>query len=190
MLAVVDQLYCRLIFGGAEYLHLGALPGMAARTVTLVGPSKTESMSGYRVGAAVGPAPVIAAMERVVSLASLRTAGYAQQALRHWLDGDAAWLADRVAAHQDLRDDLVRRLAAIPGVRVSAPAGSSYVFPDVSGAAGPDDHAVAVALKAGGVLVSPGYQFGPAGRGRFRINFSQDAARLARACDRIEAVLR
>ena len=191
MLAVADQLYCRLIFG-VEYVHLSAEPGMAERTVTLAGPSKTESMSGYRVGAAVGPAPVIDAMERVLSLAALRTAGYGQQALRHWMDGDAAWLAERTAAHQALRDKLVARLTDIPGVTAAPPAGSSYVFPDVSRApgGGPDDHAVAVALKAAGVLVSPGYQFGPAGRGRFRINFSQDAARLAQACDRIQAVLR
>jgi aspartate/methionine/tyrosine aminotransferase len=192
MLAVVDQLYCRLIFDGAEYVHLSARPGMAERTVTLAGPSKTESMSGYRVGAAVGPAPVIDAMERVLSLAALRTAGYGQQALRHWMAGDRPWLADRTAAHQGLRDQLVARLTAIPGVTVAPPAGSSYVFPDVCAApgGGPDDHAVAVALKAVGVLVSPGYQFGPAGRGRFRINFSQDAARLSQACDRIESVLR
>jgi aspartate/methionine/tyrosine aminotransferase len=192
MLAVVDQLYCRLIFDGTDFVHLSAQPGMAARTVTLAGPSKTESMSGYRVGAAVGPAPVIDAMERVLSLAALRTAGYGQQVLRHWMDDDAAWLAERTAAHQALRDELVGRLAAIPGVTVAPPAGSSYVFPDVSGTAGggPDDHAVAVALKAAGVLVSPGYQFGAAGRGRFRINFSQDAGRLALACDRIESVLR
>ena len=192
MLAVVDQLYCRLIFDGAGYVHLSAQPGMAERTVTLAGPSKTESMSGYRVGAAVGPAPVIDAMERVLSLAALRTAGYGQQALRHWMDGDHAWLAGRTAAHQAIRDELVARLTAIPGVTIAPPAGSSYVFPDSSAApgGGPDDHAVAVALKAAGVLVSPGYQFGPAGRGRFRINFSQDAGRLALACDRIESVLR
>ncbi len=189
MLAVVDQLYCRLIFAGAEYLHLSALPGMAERTVTLLGPSKTESMSGFRVGVAVGPAPVVAAMERVVSMASLRTAGYAQQSLRHWMAGDEIWLAERIAAHASIRDNLVARLAAIPGVTVRTPAASSYVFPDASGASGPDDHALAVALKAHGVLVSPGYQFGATGRGRFRINFSQDPARMATALDRIEAVL-
>ena len=55
---------------------------------------------------------------------------------------------------------------------------------------GSNDHDLALALKAAGVLVSPGYQFGPSGRGRFRINFSQDAGRLALAVDRIEAVLR
>jgi len=57
-------------------------------------------------------------------------------------------------------------------------------------ALGSNDHELALALKAAGVLVSPGYQFGPSGRGRFRINFSQDAERLAVAMDRIERVLR
>jgi aspartate/methionine/tyrosine aminotransferase len=191
LLAVVDELYCRLVFAGTDFVHLSRLPGMAERTITLLGPSKTESMSGYRVGVAVGPAPVVDAVERVISLASLRTAGYGQQALRHWMDGDADWLEARTQAHQGLRDGVVARLRAITGVTVASPAASSYVFPDASAATGgdADDHAVAVALKAGGVLVSPGYQFGPAGRGRFRINFSQDADRLWEACRRIALVL-
>jgi len=191
MLAVVDQLYCRLIFAGTKYLHLSSLPGMAERTVTLLGPSKTESMSGYRVGVAVGPAPIVDAMERVLSLTSLRTGGYSQQVLRHWMADDDTWLAERTAAHEAIRDDLVARLRAIRGVSVAPPAGSSYVFPDASGtAAGSNDHDLALALKDAGVLVSPGYQFGPSGRGRFRINFSQDAGRLAVALDRMETVLR
>lgn len=190
MLAVVDQLYCRLVFADTQYLHLGSLPGMAERTVTLLGPSKTESMSGYRVGIALGPAPIVDAMERVLSLTALRTGGYSQQALRHWLAEDEGWLAERTLAHQAIRDELVARLQAIRGVRVACPAGSSYVFPDASGTTlGSNDHELALALKAAGVLVSPGYQFGPSGRGRFRINFSQDADRLALAVDRIAAVL-
>jgi aspartate/methionine/tyrosine aminotransferase len=148
-------------------------------------------MSGYRVGVAVGPAQIVDAMERVLSLTALRTGGYSQQVLRHWMAEDDGWLAERTAAHEAIRDNLVGRLRAIPGVRVAAPAGSSYVFPDVSATeAGGNDHELAVALKAAGVLVSPGYQFGPSGRGRFRINFSQDADRLALAVDRIESVLR
>jgi aspartate/methionine/tyrosine aminotransferase len=195
MLAIVDQLYCRLVFDNNEYVHLGALPGMAERTVTLIGPSKTESMSGYRVGAAVGPSEIVDAMEQVISLASLRAAGYAQHTLRHWMDGDQVWLAERTNAHQEIRDFLVDRLRAIPGVTVSAPAGSSYVFPDISDtvwasqSGSDDDHVLAVALKANGVLISPGYQFGFDGRGHFRINFSQDHGRLALACDRIAQVL-
>jgi aspartate/methionine/tyrosine aminotransferase len=195
MFVIVDELYCRLIFDHNDYVHLCSLPGMSDRTVTLIGPSKTESMSGYRVGAAIGPADVIDAMEQVVSLASLRTAGYAQHTLRHWMDDDHEWLSERTTAHQEIRDRLVDRLRSIPGVEVAASAGSSYVFPEISGTAwarhhaGNDDHAFALELKSNGVLICPGYQFGFAGRGHFRINFSQDAARLERASDRITQVL-
>ncbi len=193
--AIVDQLYCRLVFDDREFVHIGTLPAMSERTVTLVGPSKTESMSGYRVGAAIGPSEIIDSMEQVISLTSLRTAGYAQQTLRHWMDDDGSWLSERTKAHQQIRDTLVERLRSIPGVSVSAPAGSSYVFPDASLspwaiAHGDSDFALAVALKQNGVLIAPGYQFGVAGRGHFRINFSQDADRLGRACDAIEEVLR
>jgi aspartate/methionine/tyrosine aminotransferase len=202
---VLDQLYCRLLFSTTSFPRLATMPGMAERTVVLLGPSKTESMSGYRVGAAVGPPAVVDAIERVLSYASIRAAGYSQQAMRHWLDHDEEWLEERIAAHEQLRDKLVARLAAIPGVRVAPPAGSSYVFPDASASplarrlsdaggnapegAGGDDHAIAVALKKGGVLVSPGYQFGHGGRGHFRINFSQGPERLEEALDRIAAVL-
>lgn len=193
--AVVDQLYCRLVFAGHDYVHVGALAGMAERTVTLIGPSKTESMSGYRVGAAVAPPEVIDAMEQVISLTALRTGGYAQHSLRHWMHDDASWLAQRTREHQALRDMLLERLRALPGLRVATPAGSSYVFPDASATpwahahGGNDDFALSIALKRAGVLVSPGYQFGLDGRGHFRINFSQDSSRLTRALDLIEGVL-
>jgi aspartate/methionine/tyrosine aminotransferase len=195
-ICVVDQLYCRQLFDGADFTQLSALPGMAERTVTLVGPSKTESMSGYRLGVAVAAPEVIDNMERVLAMASLRTTAYAQQVLRHWLDGDGDWVAERAARHQALRDRLVARLRAIPGVTVASPLGSSYVFPDVAATAwaatageDPRGDALAVALKAGGVLINPGYQFGGGAAMRFRINFSQDADRLWEACARIRRVL-
>lgn len=191
---LADQLYCRLVFDDRDFCHVAALEGMAERTVTLLGPSKTESMSGYRVGVAVAPAEVVDAMEVVMSMASLRTAGYAQHVLTGWMDGDAQWLRERTLAHQALRDHLVERLRAVPGLEVRPPAGSSYVFPDASGTPygrshGGDDFEIARALKSAGVVVSPGYQFGAAGRGCFRINFSQDPQRLEMALDRIAETL-
>jgi aspartate/methionine/tyrosine aminotransferase len=193
--AVVDQLYCRQLFEGAGFAHLGALPGMGERTVTLVGPSKTESMSGFRVGVAVGPAAAIDAMERVLAMASLRTTAYAQQALRHWLDGDDEWIATRVREHEQIRDMLVGSLRGVPGLGVASPLGSSYVFPDASATAWGQAHAGAradalgVALKWAGVLINPGYQFGTGWPMSFRINFSQNRGRLERAVERIAGVL-
>ena len=58
---VMDQLYCRQVYTGAPFTHLRALPGMRTRCVTLTGPSRTESLSGYRIGTAVAlavPVPV------------------------------------------------------------------------------------------------------------------------------------
>jgi len=55
LLVLVDELYCRLVFDNRAFTHLAALDGMRERSVTLLGPSKTESMSGYRVGVAVAP---------------------------------------------------------------------------------------------------------------------------------------
>jgi aspartate/methionine/tyrosine aminotransferase len=195
LLVIVDEMYCRMLFSGTTYIHLGSLPGMAERTVTLLGPSKTESMSGYRLGVAVGPPSAIDSMERILGLVSLRTSGYGQQALRHWMDSDEDWLKGVTEAHRELRDLIVERLEAIADVRVVSPAGSSYVFPLVEGRRwvrgndGANDYEIAVALKAAGVLVVPGYRFGPGGRGRFRINFSQDRARLLTAAERIANVL-
>ncbi len=193
--AVADQLYCRQLFPGAGFTHFTSLPGMAERTVTLVGPSKTESMSGFRVGVAVGPAAAIDGMERVLAMASLRTTAHAQQALRRWLDGDAEWIAIRVAEHEQIRDRLVSSLRAVSGLRVASPLGSSYVFPDASGTAWGQAHtedradALAVALKQAGVLINPGYQFGTGWPLSFRINFSQAPGRLERAAERIAGVL-
>jgi aspartate/methionine/tyrosine aminotransferase len=193
--AIADQLYCRQLFGGAGFTHLGALPGMGERTVTLVGPSKTESMSGFRVGVAVGPAAVIDAMERVLAMASLRTTAHAQQALRHWLDADSGWIAERVREHERIRDRLLSSLRAVPGLQVASPLGSSYVFPDASGTAWgrvrtrERGDTLAVALKQAGVLINPGYQFGNGWPMRFRINFSQEPERLAQAVQRIAGVL-
>jgi len=193
--AVVDQLYCRQLFAGAGFTQLGALSGMAERTVTLVGPSKTESMSGFRVGVAVGPAAVVDAMERVLAMASLRTTAHAQQTLRHWLDADSEWIATRVAAHAQIRDRLVGALRDIPGLRVASPLGSSYVFPDATHTAWGRTHrgaradALGIDLKRAGVLINPGYQFGTGWPMSFRINFSQDAERLEAAARRIAGVL-
>lgn len=194
-LAIVDQLYCRQLFTGANFRHLASLPGMAERTVTLVGPSKTESMSGYRVGVAVGPAEVVDGMERVLGMASLRTTGYSQQTLRHWMESDADWIAQRAAAHEALRDELLSCLRSIDGLTVAGPLGSSYVFPDAAGTAWgrvnpePRGNALAIALKGGGALINPGYQFGLGAPTSFRINFSQDAERLFEAVRRIGVVL-
>jgi aspartate/methionine/tyrosine aminotransferase len=61
---LVDELYARLIHDGRHFPHLAAQPGMSGRTVTLLGPSKTESLSGYRLGVVVTRAEIVARIEK------------------------------------------------------------------------------------------------------------------------------
>jgi aspartate/methionine/tyrosine aminotransferase len=178
---VVDELYCRLVYDDLQLAHLAARPAMRERCITLVGPSKTESMSGYRLGAAVGPAHLVERMEAVLSVVALRAPGYNQPLLSSWLDGDEDWLRERTLAHAELRDLVVSAFRGTPGVRVSLPRGGSYVFPDVSDLGLSGFEAAAHLRREHGILVNPGYQFGLRGHGSFRMNYSQDRAGLVRA---------
>jgi aspartate/methionine/tyrosine aminotransferase len=187
---VVDQLYFRLRYDDLPFTHIAALPGMAERTVTLMGPSKTESMSGYRVGVAVGPPGIVDAMEDVLSVAALRAPAYAQHTLRGWLIDDHAFVADRIAEYGALRDACVAAFDRSDVATLRPAMGTAYMFADVA-ALGRSDQEVAVALKRdAGVLINPGYQFGSAGLGHFRICFAQDEQELSSALGRMMSVLR
>ncbi|WP_157121134.1 aminotransferase class I/II-fold pyridoxal phosphate-dependent enzyme [Nocardia miyunensis] len=185
---IADELYCRLVYEGEPFHHLAALDGMAERTVTLLGPSKTESLSGYRLGVAVGPKPLVDAMEDVQSVTALRAPAYAQHLLSHWIAEDGDFLEQRLIEYQALRDATVKKINASSVLRVNASYGTAYVFPKVL--IGASDQAIALALKEqAGVVVNPGYQFGGAGSGRLRLCFAQDESAWDAALDRIIDVI-
>jgi aspartate/methionine/tyrosine aminotransferase len=187
---LVDELYSRLVYDDAPFAHLIAEPGMKERCITLLGPSKTESMSGYRVGVAVGPAEIVDRMEDLQGVSVLRAPAYAQHVLTRWLSDDHDFVATRVRDYQRLRDHTVETLNASGVLRVRPAGGTAYMFPDVSGV-GCDIQTIAKALKSqAGLLVNPGYQFGPAGDGHFRICFAQDETVWGPAMERMVATLR
>lgn len=189
LLVIVDELYSRLLHQDAKLIHLASLPGMEDRCITLVGPSKTESLSGYRLGVAVGPAWAIDAMEDMLSITALRAPAYAQHVLTGWMVDDHEWLAERLCDLTRLRDVTVERLRQLPWLRVYPQAGTAYVFPDVSALRLPDVVVAERLAHDAGVLVSPGYHFGPGGRGHFRLCYARDEEVWASALDRITVVL-
>jgi aspartate/methionine/tyrosine aminotransferase len=186
---LVDSLYCRLVYDGAAFSHLAARPGMQDRCVTLLGPSKTESLSGYRIGVTVGPADVLDAIEPMIAATSLRAPAYAQQLLRHWWIDDAEFVADRITQLRVLRDMTIDYLRQVPYLEVAPTDGTAYLFPDVS-ALGRPDHEIAARLQEdAGVIVSPGYQFGDHGVGHFRVCYARDESRWRTALEAMVAVL-
>lgn len=172
---IVDELYSRQIFDGRAYTHLRSLDAIDPdRVVTIIGPSKTESLSGFRLGVAVGPARLVERMEKLQAIVSLRAAGYGQAALRTWFSEPDGWMDERVAQHQAIRDDIVAVLDAVGDIQTRPTEGGSYLFPTLPALRlGIVDFCKALRLQAG-VSVTPGTEFGPAFTRSFRINFSQD----------------
>jgi aspartate/methionine/tyrosine aminotransferase len=186
---VVDQLYSRLVYDGLPFAHLIAEEGMQERCVTTLGPSKAESMSGYRLGVVVGPTEIINAIEDVQAITSIRAPAYAQWTLCRWLSDDADFMASRIEDYQLLRDRTVGKLKQSNLVRLEVPRGSSYVFVDVSAIHRPIYEVAEVLLKEARVVVNPGYQFGPSGVNSFRLCFAQEETRWDQTLDAVVASL-
>jgi len=187
-LVVVDELYCRLVYDETPFTHLAAEPDMGTRTVTLLGGSKTESLTGYRVGAVVADAEIVDAIEQVIAFSALRAPAYSQHVLTGWLHEDDDFVRERVRQLRIMQRHAAGRLRSVPGISVEPGAGTAYLWPDVSGLGLTSLDAGRLCYDAG-VVVSPGYQFGPSGKTRFRMCFAQDEARLDAALDRITAAL-
>lgn len=186
---IVDQLYSRLLYSGCAYTHLRAVMPGADNLITIMGPSKTESLSGYRLGVAFGSPQIVTRMEKLQAIVSLRAPGYSQAVLRGWFAEPEGWMTDRIARHQAIRDDLVARFAAIPGCTVRAPEAGSYLFPRLPALTiTPAQFVRALRLQAG-VTVTPGTEFSPHCADSIRLNFSQDHAAAVAAVDRLAALV-
>ncbi len=186
---IVDQLYSRLLYEGATYTHLRAAAGAGGNVVTIMGPSKTESLSGYRLGVAFGAPQVIARMEKLQAIVSLRAPGYSQAVLRGWFDEPEGWMADRIRQHQAIRDGLIQVFRATGGVFCRSPQAGSYLFPRLPKLA--VDHAdfVKILRLQAGVTVTPGTEFAPHTGDSVRLNFSQDHAAAIDAAHRMMALV-
>ena len=187
---IVDQLYSRLLYEGSQYSHLRASPNAPGNVITIIGPSKTESLSGYRVGVAFGDQALIDRMEKLQAIVSLRAGGYSQSVLRTWFSEPSGWMKERIALHQAIRDALLERLRMVDGLIARTPQAGSYLFARLPELAVSTQTFVTILRHQGGVTVTPGAEFGPHCTDSIRLNFSQsiDAAvhAVERTCTLIE----
>ena len=182
---IVDQLYSRLLYSGQNYTHLRASTIDADKVITIMGPSKTESLSGYRLGVAFGASHLVDRMEKLQAIVSLRAPGYSQAVLRTWFEEPAGWLADRTAKHQAIRDDLMRVFNTVPGLLVRAPEAGSYLFPRLPALAISLLGFVRALRVQASVTVTPGTEFSPETADSVRLNFSQNHQAAVQAVERL-----
>jgi len=187
---IVDELYSRQVFDGRTYTHLCAQHIVDPENViTIIGPSKTESLSGYRLGVAFGSEKIIERMEKLQAIVSLRAGGYSQAVLKSWFSEPEGWMAKRIAQHQAIRDDLMAKLSAAEGFKVRATEAGSYLFPRLPELDVTINEFVKILRIQAAVTVTPGTEFGPQYTDSFRINFSQNHQAAVEAIERIIKVV-
>jgi aspartate aminotransferase len=185
LLVVSDDIYRRLVYGGATYASMASVgPELAARTILVDGVSKTYAMTGWRIGYTAGPAPLIKAMAKVQGQSTSNPTHIAQVATIAAITGPQEPVEIMRKAFDERRQTIVELLRAIPGVSCREPKGAFYAFPDLSaflGRTAPDGKVLGddVTLcdwlvESGKVAVVPGSGFGAAGHVRLSYACSMD----------------
>jgi aminotransferase len=184
LIVLSDEIYSELTFEG-EHTSIASLPGMKERTIFLHGFSKAFAMTGWRIGYACGPAPLIEAMMKVHQYSMLCASIISQEAaIEALLRGEEAMKKMREQYHRR-RDFIVRRFNEM-GLKCHLPRGSFYSFPDVS-ATGLSERDFAIGLlEAEKVAVVPGSAFGENGKGFCRACFATSYEHLVEAAKRME----
>ena len=187
LIVISDEIYCELIFEGV-HTSIASLPGMRERTLLLHGFSKAFAMTGFRLGYACGPAPLIEAMMKVHQYSMLCAPSISQEgALAALRLGDDAtkYMRDR---YRERRDLFVRRITAA-GLSCHSPRGSFYAFPSVANTGLDEGTFARRLLTEQKVAVVPGTALGDAGKGHVCACFTANEQKLSAACDRIEKML-
>jgi len=128
-----DEAYFEMRYSGVSQ-SIASLPGMQERTVILYTFSKKYAMTGWRLGAAIGPREVVAAIARLNTNDESCTAHFVQWAGVEALCGDQSGAQSILETLRERRDAAVEALQAIPGVSLRKPETTFYLFPNVTGA--------------------------------------------------------
>ncbi|HVJ09314.1 MAG TPA: pyridoxal phosphate-dependent aminotransferase [Acidisarcina sp.] len=161
---LLDECYVYLNFKGAP-VSGGSYLAAKEHVIVLGSLSKTYAMTGWRAGFALGPKPIIAAMSKLQSQSTSSATSIVQKASIAALNGSQQCVAEMRAEYIKLRDQVLARLAEIPGVTCTVPEGAFYVYPNISAFLGKPGAATATELATrllneAHVVTVPGEAFG------------------------------
>ena len=186
-----DDIYEHILFTEEGFYTLAQIePRLKERVLTVNGVSKSYGMTGWRLGYAGGPRPLIQAMTDLQSHSTSNPCSITQAAAVEALTGDQTFLKDWRRSFQERRDLVLEELQGIPGLRCAVPQGAFYLYPSCEGALGKktpegrvltsDEDVCAYLLESVGVSVVHGAAFGLSPH--FRISYATDAQTLKEAC--------
>ena len=184
-----DELYAELTYGGEKHVSIANIPGMMERTVVINGLSKAYAMTGWRIGFACGPAPLIKQMIKVHQfgiMSAPTTAQYAAiEALRNG-DSDIAMMKEEYDMRRRYIIDGFNKL----GLTCFEPKGAFYVFPCIRSTGLTSEEFCTKLLEEQRVAVVPGNAFGASGEGFIRVSYAYSIKNIEKALERIERFMK
>jgi aspartate aminotransferase len=184
---LADEIYARILFSG-EYHSIYALPGMAERTVIIDGFSKSFAMTGWRLGYAVAPVPVVDAMDLLVLNTFTCAAEFTQVAAIEALNDSTQAVDAMVVEYRKRRDLFVEQLNRIPGFRCQSPDGAFYAWVNIEETGVPAEDVQRLLLEEAGVAGIAGAAFGAEGRNYLRFSLVSARNLLEEALERMQRV--
>ncbi len=190
VLVATDDMYEHIVWEKGSFVNiLNACPALYEQCIVLNGVSKAYAMTGWRIGYAAGPEPLIAAMKKVQSQSTSNPASVSQAAAEAALRGDQSCINVMLTAFKERHDYVVAALNNIQGVRCLQSDGTFYAFPDVTGlieSCGCKDDAelAELLLEEVGLALVPGTAFGAVGH--MRLSYAASMETLQDAITRLE----
>ncbi|MBI2360614.1 MAG: pyridoxal phosphate-dependent aminotransferase [Deltaproteobacteria bacterium] len=193
-----DDIYEKIIYDGFRFENLLTVnPKLRDRTVIFNGVSKTYAMTGWRIGYALGPAPLISAAGKIQSQSTSNPTSIAQAAALEAIRGPQDEVETMVAEFQRRRDVIVERLGSIPGLTCFNPQGAFYVFPNILRLLGKKANGKKLAsacdfadylLEEARVAGVPGEDFGS--KENIRFSYAASLEDVEKGCQRIETAIK
>jgi aspartate aminotransferase len=198
LVIISDEIYEKVLYDDVQHISIAALsPEVAARTVVINGVSKAYAMTGWRIGYAAGPKPLLTAMANIQSQSTSNPCSISQKAAVAALRLGNPFTKVMVAEFDRRRRLMVERLNKMPGVTCRMPTGAFYAFPNVSGLLskrwkdqpiGSTANLATYLLNEAQVALVPGEPFGS--DIHIRLSYATSMEAIERGLTRIEAVLR
>ncbi len=184
LLVISDEIYSELTYEG-EHTCLAALPGMWERTIVLNGFSKAFAMTGWRVGYALGPAPIIEAMHKIHQYGIMCASTMGQKAAVEALRNGEEEMRKMVRQYDRRRRIIVNGFNKM-GLSCFEPQGAFYAFPSISTTGMTSEDFSEKLLQEEKVAVVPGIAFGDCGEGYIRCSYASSIENINEALRRIE----
>ena len=185
-----DEIYGRMVFGEPEkFFSIGLQDACKKRIIIANGFSKAFAMTGWRLGAAIGPAVIIEKMMLVLQTINSCVPPFIQEGGIEAIQGDKAGLKEMMDFYKKNRDYLVDNLNLIKGIRCLKPDGAIYVFPNITGTGMSSELFANYLLDNCGIAVTPGNHFGVSGEGYVRLSYTISFELIVEAIEKMKTAL-